>query len=74
MGQNGDSPYAAQSSRVKAIQTLGRWARGNDCEHGYYASGGTEFCPVCFPDDGGEYEHQHDPFTDENGEPFEEDR
>ena len=58
--------------RVEAIQTLGRWARGDDCEHGYFAAGGTSFCPAC--GDGGEYEHQHDPFTDENGEPFEEDR
>lgn len=24
--------------------------------------------------DGGEYEHQHDPFTDENGRPFPEDQ
>jgi hypothetical protein len=44
---------AGEGRRVEAIQTLGRWARGDDCEHGYYAAGGTEYCPVCF-DDGGD--------------------
>lgn len=26
---------------------VGPETRGNDCEHGYFAAGGTAFCPAC---------------------------
>lgn len=53
LGLNDDSAGRAdaqKSIRIAAIRQLGRWARGDDCEHGYYAAGGTEYCPACFPE------------------------